>query len=75
MTKIITRSLYVPVNSYRKPTDVYAFESKIYTLKIEDKLNYNNYRGISILSTTYKTFSNIIYRRLEKYANKILGKY
>ncbi|WP_369293867.1 reverse transcriptase domain-containing protein, partial [Bacillus cereus] len=38
-------------------------------------MNCNNYRGISLLSTTYKILSNIILRRLTPYANEIIGDY
>ena len=38
-----------------------------------DKTECNNYRGISILPTTYKIFSNILLSRLIPYAEKIMG--
>ena len=38
-----------------------------------DKTGCSNYRGISILSTTYKILSNILLSRLTPYAEKIIG--
>jgi len=38
-----------------------------------DKTDCNNYRGISILTTTYKILSNILFSRLIPYAKEIIG--
>jgi hypothetical protein len=38
-----------------------------------DKTDCSNYRGISLLSTTYKILSNIILPRLTPYAEEIIG--
>jgi hypothetical protein len=38
-----------------------------------DKTDYNNYRGISLLSTAYKILSNILLARLTPYVNEIIG--
>jgi len=38
-----------------------------------DKRDCNNYRGISLLPTTYKIVSNILLSRLIPYANEIIG--
>ncbi|KAI5715018.1 hypothetical protein M8J77_009060 [Diaphorina citri] len=38
-----------------------------------DKLECNNYRGISLLNTTYKILSKIILKRLKRYENEIIG--
>jgi len=38
-----------------------------------DKTDCSNYRGISLLSTTYKILSNILLSRLTPYAEKLLG--
>jgi sorting nexin-29 len=38
-----------------------------------DKTDCNNYRGISLLSTTYKILSNILLARLTPYMNEIIG--
>jgi hypothetical protein len=38
-----------------------------------DKTDCNNYRGISLLPTTYKIFSNILLSRLTPYADEIIG--
>jgi len=38
-----------------------------------DKTECNNYRGISLLQTTYKILSNILLSRLIPYAEEIMG--
>jgi hypothetical protein len=38
-----------------------------------DKIDCSNYRGISLLSTTYKILSNILLSRLTRYAEEIIG--
>jgi len=38
-----------------------------------DKIDCNNYRGISLLPTTYKILSNILLPRLTSYAKEIIG--
>ena len=38
-----------------------------------DKTGCNNYRGISLLPTTYKILSNILLSRLSPYAKEIIG--
>jgi len=35
----------------------------------------NNYRGISLLSTSYEILSNILLSRMAPYANEIIGEY
>ena len=40
-----------------------------------DKTDCNNYRGISLLPTTYKILSNILLSRLVPYAKEIIGDY
>ena len=40
-----------------------------------DKLVCSNYRGICLLPTSYKVFTVILKRRLEKYSEKIIGEY
>jgi hypothetical protein len=34
-----------------------------------------NYCGISLLNTAYKVFSNILFQRLQPYAEKFVGNY
>jgi len=38
-----------------------------------DKTNCTNYRGISLLPTTYKILSNILLSRLIPYAEEVIG--
>jgi sorting nexin-29 len=40
-----------------------------------DKLKCANYRGIALLCTVFKVFTNIIRRRLEPYMERIVGEY
>jgi sorting nexin-29 len=42
-------------------------------LKKGDKIDCNNYRGISLLSTAYKILSNIFLARLTPYVNEVVG--
>jgi hypothetical protein len=41
--------------------------------KKRDKTECSNYKGISLLSTSYKILSDIILARLTPYANEIIG--
>ena len=41
----------------------------------ENGIDCDNYRGISLLSTSYKIFSNIHLPRMTPYANEIVGEY
>jgi hypothetical protein len=43
------------------------------THKKGDKTDCSNYRGISLLSTSYKILSNILLARLTPYADEIIG--
>ena len=45
------------------------------TYKEDDKTDCGNYRGISLLSTTYKILSNILLSMLIPYAEEIIGDY
>jgi hypothetical protein len=38
-----------------------------------DKTDYSNYRGISLLPATYKVLSNILFSRLNPYAEEFIG--
>lgn len=40
-----------------------------------DKLNCVNYRGISLLCNGYKIFTNILRKRIEPFAERLLGQY
>jgi hypothetical protein len=40
-----------------------------------DKTDCSNYRGITLLSTSYKILSNILLSRLIPYADEIIGDY
>jgi hypothetical protein len=48
-------------------------ESVIVPIYKGDKTDCNNYRGISLLPTTYKILSNILLSRLTPYAEEIIG--
>jgi hypothetical protein len=39
----------------------------------DDETDYSNYRGISLLSITYKMLSNILLSRLTPHAEEIIG--
>ncbi|PNF40966.1 hypothetical protein B7P43_G08814, partial [Cryptotermes secundus] len=41
--------------------------------KKDDKTDCSNYRGISLLSTSYKIVSNILLSRLSPYTDEIIG--
>jgi hypothetical protein len=43
--------------------------------KKDDKTDCSNYRGISLLSNTYKILSNILLSRLTPYAEEIIGEH
>jgi hypothetical protein len=43
--------------------------------KKSDKTDCSNYRGISLLITTYKILSNILLSRLIPYTQEIIGDY
>jgi hypothetical protein len=40
-----------------------------------DKLQFSNYRGISLLNVYYKNLTDILHKWLEPYAEEILGDY
>lgn len=40
-----------------------------------DTINYTNYRGISLLNTSYKVLSNVLHNRLKPYIKEIIGDY
>ena len=43
--------------------------------KKDGRMDCNNYREISLLSTSYKILSNILLSRMTPYANEIIGEY
>jgi hypothetical protein len=43
--------------------------------KTGDKTDCNNYRGISLLSSSYEILSNILLSRLSPYIDEIIGEY
>jgi sorting nexin-29 len=50
-------------------------EYYILYLKKRDKLTCSNYRGISLLPTSYKILIRMLKKRLESYIEKIIGEY
>jgi len=50
-------------------------ESATTLYKKGDKLNCNNYRGISLLNSAYKVFSKILLKYLEPIADGCIGKF
>jgi len=38
-------------------------------------MNYNNYKGISLLDTSYKVLSNVLLNKLKPYGEEIVGEY
>jgi len=44
-------------------------------LKKGDPMQCANYRGITLLNTTYKVFSKIVYARLLHYSENMIGNY
>jgi hypothetical protein len=53
-----------------------SFDAAVPTVAIYrkgDETDCSNYRGISLLSTSYKIFSNILSSRLSPYEKKLLG--
>jgi sorting nexin-29 len=45
------------------------------THKKGDAMTCSNYRGISLLCTTYKMFSNILFKRLDPYVEDVISDY
>lgn len=62
---------------WREETIPKAWQVSILCLmyKKGDVMNCLNYRGISLLNTTYKVLSNIILNRLKPYSKEIVGEY
>jgi sorting nexin-29 len=45
------------------------------THKKGNKLECNNYQGISLLNVTYKIFTNILTKHIETYTEEFIGEY
>jgi hypothetical protein len=61
--------IYIPVWNKEKLPDQWKEYIIIPIHKKDDKTDCNNYRGISLLSTSYKILSNILLSRLVPYVD------
>ena len=66
--------MYKGMNEFKKG---YQWNKSIIVLihKKGDGMDCNNYRGNSLLSTSYIILSNILLSRMTPYANEIIGEY
>ena len=67
------RELITSIWKKKKLPEDWKESIKVPIHKKGDKTDCNNYRGISLLPTTYKTLSNILLSRLIPYAKEIIG--
>jgi len=74
--KTICLEIHKLITSIRKKEEVpeeWKVSITVFTHKKGDETDCNNYRGISLLPTTYKILSNILLSRLIPYAKEIIG--
>jgi hypothetical protein len=65
--------LIISVWNKEELSDEWQESIVVHIYKKGDKTDFSNYRGLSLLSTTYEILSNILLSRLTPYAGKIIG--
>jgi hypothetical protein len=70
--KILLSAIHNLINKEELP-DQWKESVIVPVLKKCDKTDCNNYRGISLLSTSYKILSHILLSRLAPYIDEIIG--
>ncbi|PNF14347.1 hypothetical protein B7P43_G05571 [Cryptotermes secundus] len=74
--EILCCKIHKPIISIwhkEKPPDQWKESITVPVHKKGDKTDCSNYRGISLLSTSYKILSNILFSRLSQYIEEIIG--
>jgi hypothetical protein len=74
--KILLSAIHELINSVWNKVELPVQWKKSIIVPIHkkgDKTGCNNYRGISLLSTSYKILSNILHSRLVPYVDEIIG--
>ena len=71
--KLIISSIFISVWNKEELPEEWKGSIIVPIHKKRDKTDSNNYRGISLLPTTYKMLSNILLSRLIPYAEEVIG--